>query len=888
MAGILDKHNTIFKHNQFGEVLPVLEFIPEMSGYILDGGYIGFTFICQPLTGVNTDLMNLLDDLYQRKFPDNSFMQVSLFGSPYIKWILDNYGNIREDRVDGEMGELYDEISKATHKYYSEGTEKTIHEESGLKVRDFEVWVSFKMPLKKQEPSTEELKVFRRMYLQLKSSLDTIGTAPVDMTAELYVHRMQILHNQGKNADWRDGVCGHDAGIPLRYQVLERGNNVKVHVDGIEFGDPENGNGTFVKTLSVQRYPEILTFGEIYDLVCDWRRGKDGIRDPFLMTLNINFPNQEKAKGEFTKRRSWLTHQSVGPLTKWVDRIRFQKKDYDQFYLSLEHKDAQIAHCYLQMTIFSDNRANAERSAMDVLSFASRKKWKLVEDRYICLPLYLSSLPMGLDETSVKNLHRFNTFASDSLKFITPMIASWKGNGVARPVVPLVTRDGQLFCFDLFTSDGNFNMFCAAASGSGKSFWINYLVSNVLTSGNIGGGRLFRTNKQPSDRRPLDRGRVFIIDIGRSYEKLCDLYNGKFLEFGANFKYSLNPFRSIHEFSGKDGQGDMVLSLLKFMASPSGALTDFQTARMNVMLNELWDLKGNESTIDDFSAACKRDEDPRVQDVGFQLEPWCKGGPYGEFFNDDYPPVDFSGDLVVIELEELKSRPQLQIAVLLQCISCIQHEMFLTGKDRNKCFILDEAWEYIKIKGGAGLAVAQFLEAGWRRFRKYQASGICITQGISDAYETDVGRAMADNSQFKAFLRQEPEVIDKVKANGQFDGNETDFALLKSIHTVKGQYSEIYIRTGGSREVCRLFVPRYQQLMFTTDGKELAAIDRFRNQGMTITQAINAVLEQEKNHQEMRINDMDGGREHTPEELGEMFAESKRPIKKKVDLDKVS
>ena len=845
MVGIIDKHNALVGHHQFGDVLPVLEFIPEMNGYILDGGFIGFTFICQPLTGVNTDLMNALDDLYQRSFPSKSFMQVSLFGSPYIKGILDNYGGIREGRAEGEMGELYDDIGRTTHKYFQESTGKPLHEATGLKVRDFEVWVSFKMPLKKQEPSKEELKTFRRTFLQLKSTLDSIGSSPCEMDAELYVHRMQILHNQGKAADWRSGVCGHDAGVPLRYQVMERGNNVKVHVDGLEFGDTEKGEGSYVKILSVQRYPEVLTFGEIYDLICDWRGGREGLRDPFLMTLNIFFPNQEKAQADFIKKRSWLTHQASGPLAKWVDRLRFQKKDYDEFYLSLENKGAQVVQCYVQLTIFGKDKPSADKTTMDLLSFASKRKWKFVEDRFICLPLYLSSLPMGIDEASVSNFHRFNMFSSDALKFITPMIASWKGNGLRRPVVPLVTRDGQFFCFDPFTSDGNFNMFTAAASGSGKSFWINYLVSNVLTSGNIGGGNLFRENEQPADKRPLDRGRVFIIDVGRSYEKLCELYNGKFLEFGENFKYSLNPFKSIHEFSGKDGQGDMVLSLLKFMASPSGTLSDFQTARMNVMLNQLWDLKGNDSTIDDFSEMCKDDDDDRVKDIGYQLEPWCKSGPYGEFFNDEYEPVDFSGDFVVIELEELKSRPQLQIAVLLQCISCIQHEMFLTGKDRNKIFVLDEAWQYIKIKGGAGLAISEFLEAGWRRFRKYQAAGICITQSISDAYETEVGRAMADNSQFKVFLRQEPEVIEKVKQNKQFDGNETDFDLLKSVHTVKGQYSELYIRTGGSREVVRLFVPRYQQLMFTTDGKELSAIDRFRQQGLTIGQSIQAVLDAE-------------------------------------------
>lgn len=34
MAGILDKYNTLMGHNQYGDVLPVLEYIPELKGFI--------------------------------------------------------------------------------------------------------------------------------------------------------------------------------------------------------------------------------------------------------------------------------------------------------------------------------------------------------------------------------------------------------------------------------------------------------------------------------------------------------------------------------------------------------------------------------------------------------------------------------------------------------------------------------------------------------------------------------------------------------------------------------------------------------------------------------------------------------------------------------------
>ncbi|NVO99121.1 TraC family protein, partial [Photobacterium damselae subsp. damselae] len=234
MSGIVDHHNSILKFNQYGDLLPVLEYLPELKGFVLDGGYLGFTFICQPLTGVNEDLMNAMDDLYQRSFPDNSFMQISLFGSPYIKDTLDRFGSIREGRAAGEMGELYDSIGRSTYEYFMKSTAEPLNPNINLKVRDFEVWVSFKMPLKKQEPNEEEVKAFRRMYLQLRSTLEGIGCAPYDMDAALYVHRMQILHNHNADAAWRDGIKGHDAGLPLRYQVMERNNPIFVQQDGIQ------------------------------------------------------------------------------------------------------------------------------------------------------------------------------------------------------------------------------------------------------------------------------------------------------------------------------------------------------------------------------------------------------------------------------------------------------------------------------------------------------------------------------------------------------------------------------------------------------------------------------------------------------------------------------
>lgn len=834
----------------YGDNLPVLNYIDEIQGFLLDGGYLAFTFICQPLTGGNQQIMNALDDLYEKDYPKDSLQQINLFASPYIQDNLEQYATIREGRTDGELSHLYDEFSRDNYNFLKNGTTKSIHPKSGLKIRDFEVWLSFKLPLKKQSPSKEELKTFCNVFSKMKATLETIGTSPVVMNAELYIHRMQILHNHGKKACWRDGVTGHDAAVPLRYQVLERDGRVLVDKSGLEIGDIESGEGAYVKTLSVQKYPEVLQFGDIYDIVCDWRKGQNGIRNPFLMTLNIHYPDQEKSKDTFMKDRSWITHQASGPTAKWVDRLRYQKRDYDEFFNSTFTKGAKIANFYLQLTVFGDDKQSCEKIVSEVQSFAALKNFKFIEDKFICLPLFLSALPMGVDKSAITNFNRFNRVTTDLLKFFTPMIASWKGNAPFDPVLPLITRDGQLFSFNPFISSGNYNCAISASSGAGKSYLINAYISNFISTGETRGGQLFRPKDQPlaKSQRPLDGGRVFAIDVGYSYLKLCELYKGRYIDFGKDLKYSLNPFRTIHEFSGTEGQGVMVLALLKFMASPRDQICDFQSSRMFIHLKTIWDEKGQEAKIDDFADLCKADEDQRVRDVGYQLEPWCQHGPYGEYFNDDFPPLDFSGNFVVIELEELKDKKDLQTAVLLQCISCIQHEMYLSGIDKRKALIFDEAWSFLKDKedGGESEAVAQFLETGWRRFRKYNSQGLLVTQGLDDYYGSRVGRAIISNSSFKVFLRQDPESITKVQKEGKFDGTQADIELMKSVETVKGEYSEMFIQCGPSREVCRLFVPRFQQLMFTTDASEKRLItNKMESCNIDIADAIAAIVREE-------------------------------------------
>lgn len=838
-----------YKPDLYGDSLPYLHYVEEMGGFILEEGGLMACFKCQPLNGVNQEIQNALEDLFKSDMPTNMFVQISMFASPDIKWMLDRYESNRGGRSkDRELSNLLDSVAVANYDYLKTKVHETMNDRSDIVLRDFEIWITLTLPTREQMPAYDEVDLFVKKRNQLQATLDSIHLCPERMNAEMFLHRMKVLHNWQDDATWKTRPREFDASRKIRDQILDKGNSIRVHEDGIEFGDTtKKGKGKYVKLLSVAHYPTHMTFGQLYDLIVDWRKGQSGIRCPFLMTLNIHYPNQTKAKGEIAKNRAYTSHMASTVFGKWIDRLSWQKQDYDKFNDAIERDGAQIVNAYLQIALFCDDKYDGDSLAQAVMSHGSRTKWTLNIDRFFCLPLLKASLPGGQNVKLMKHLRRYSIFPSTILKHLAPLISGWKGNGFKTPVYPLVTREGQLHYFDPFTSDGNFNCAVAAASGSGKSFFINGLITNLLSSGRTNQGKIVYDDDEQRPlhkKQPHDGGRVFVIDVGRSYEKLVEMLGGKFVVFDDNFEYTLNPFKSIHDFDGKDGQADMLLSLLSYMAAPSGKLDEFQTSELMSIITLVWTTYENDGSIDHVMDICKKHDDKRVQDMGVQLQRWCKGGVYGEYFRDDKPPLTFDGHFVVFELEELKGKKTLQTAVLLQCISCIQHEMFLSGRDLAKAFVLDEAWEFIGDGEGSEF-IKLFLESGWRRFRKTNAAGIAISQGISDYYQSPVGEAIIANSQWKVLLRQEPEQVDQAQASGKFSGGPGEFDLIKSLHTRKGEYSEIYIRGSSGREVVRLYVPRFMQLMFTTDPEELRDIDRYRKNGFSISEAISEIMKQE-------------------------------------------
>ncbi|MBF0206933.1 MAG: type IV secretion system protein TraC, partial [Oligoflexia bacterium] len=118
---------------------------------------------------------------------------------------------------------------------------------------------------------------------------------------------------------------------------------------------------------------------------------------------------------------------------------------------------------------------------------------------------------------------------------------------------------------------------------------------------------------------------------------------------------------------------------------------------------------------------------PEAKDLSVMLYPYTKDGMFGRYF-EGKSNIDLNNNFVVLELDGLSSKGNLQSVALFILMIQINQVMYLTGNRRQiKQVIIDEAWQLLG-QGRAG----KFIEKGYRVARKYGGSYMTITQSVAD------------------------------------------------------------------------------------------------------------------------------------------------------------
>lgn len=797
-------------------IFPAFAVDPDNKVFLCNDKTLGFVFECQPLAGGDEKINDKLEQFLAQNYPDDMTMQFMLFRSPDIEWQLNAMSNLRS----GMNHPLLTPVIEDRIAFLREHTQKDLIKRSlrgsvhdmGL-IQDLKLIISVKIPYTGETgvegPTAGEMQMIQQWQQKMLSLLRSMSLAPRLMTPQDYLRLMNSLCNWAPDASWKMSDLPYwEEDKTLDCQILDPTTNVIcARPDLLQLG--ESG---FVKVLSAKRLPDATYFGEAIQYAGDLSGQNQGVKQNYAVVVNVIFPNSEKMKGALEKKRQWVTNQAYGPLLKFVPVLNDKKASFDTIYESV-NKGAKPLRLTFSVLVFGKSEEDVTAASMAVQAFWATQRFALMEDKFVMLPLFRNCLPLGTDRSAIRELQRYKTMTSKEAPVLLPIFGEWKGTGTYH--IALMSRNGQIMSMSLHDSSTNKNGVIAAESGSGKSFLLNEIILSYMSEG----------------------ARVWVIDAGKSYKKLCESLEGDFVEFGEDSRISLNPFETITNWEEEE---DGIVSLVGAMASANANLSDLQIAELKRIMKLLWDERGQGMTVDDIREACIGSEDPRVMDIGKQLYAFSSTGAYGRFFNGKNT-ADFRNDFTVLELDELQGRKHLRQVVLLQLIYQIQREMYLGERDRKKLVIIDEAWDLLK-EG----EVSVFMEHAYRKFRKYGGSAIIATQAVTDLYDNKVGRAIADNSANMFLLGQKKESIEMVKEKKLLVLSPAGFNILRSVYTEAGVFSEIFLITERGQGVGRLVVSDFQGLLYSTAPEDVQAIKLYQDQGLSVSDAIKSVLRDRK------------------------------------------
>lgn len=786
-------------------IIPVLAYSEDDYAFLMDDKSIGFGFLCQPLNSATEKVQDRTVGMLNQEFPAKSTMQFILFRSPDITQDLYRMIELR----DGFQHDLLTSVIRERSEFLKHHTREKIvarnergYYDSGL-IQDTKLFVTVKVPINDSKPTAAELRDLQDLRSKVESSLQTVGLRPLPMTAVNYIRIMGTMLNWGDDASWKSNTSSWETDRPICEQVFDYGTDITMTKDSLQLGEQH------VKVLSAKKLPDVAYFGDAITYIGDISGGNSNIKENYMIVTNVFFPNPESMRSNLDRKRQLAVNQAYGPMLKFVPVLADKKDGFDVLYDSMKEGQKPIGISY-SMVIFAPTKERADAAAMSARNIWRETRFDLMEDRFVLLPMLINNLPLCADRDSVKDLFRHKTMTTEQAAVLLPIFSEWKGTGTYH--ASLLSRNGQLMSLSLHDSNTNKNLVIAAESGSGKSFLTNELIFSYLSEG----------------------AQVWVIDAGKSYEKLSDLLKGDFIHFEEGTGVCLNPFELVQNYEDEE---DAIVSLVSAMASAKGNLSEWQVSALKQVMADVWEDLGQKMKVDDIADRCLEEhQDQRLKDVGMQLYPFTSRGSYGKYFAHDNN-VSFQNQFTVLELDELQGRKHLRQVVLLQLIYQIQQEVFLGERNRKKVVIVDEAWDLLK-EG----EVSVFMEHAYRKFRKYGGSVVIATQSINDLYENTVGRAIAENSASMYLLGQTEETVESVKRSGRLTLSDSGFNILKTVHTVQGIYSEIFIKSKTGMGVGRLIVGDFQKLLYSTDPRDVDAIDQYVKTGMSIPDAIRAVM----------------------------------------------
>lgn len=341
----------------------------------------------------------------------------------------------------------------------------------------------------------------------------------------------------------------------------------------------------------------------------------------------------------------------------------------------------------------------------------------------------------------------------------------------------LRSRSGEVSHLNLFSRENlNFNSFICGASGSGKSFLMNAILSSSL--------------------KDDPKSRLCIFDVGGSYRRIIESNGGKstslsYLEARALISSFLRMFPV--------SQQGFYRAFVETLCGSGSHITHSHLVAIDDLLKEL---EGDRLEIKRLIENAQKRSERFYLDIAHWLKP--------HIGFDDIPERKDLLELIkapvaAFDFKELDSDPVLQKTTILLLTELLWRDL-VDGRYFKTLIVFDEVWRFFAQS-------KSFLEEMYRTLRKYKAGIVSITQNLADYGDETFAKMLFTNSFTKLFL-QNGASAEYLK--GTFDLPQSDIERALSVTSKKPHYSEFFALTPLMSQVMRLYpTPEFYALANT-------------------------------------------------------------------------
>jgi conjugal transfer ATP-binding protein TraC len=495
-------------------------------------------------------------------------------------------------------------------------------------------------------------------------------------------------------------------------------------------------------------------------------------RVPFTLSLKFSIPDRKKIKRQLeTKRRvSHALSVSSSLEVKNIESNSVLSSSEETLERILVAKET-LFEISIGLTVRGAEKLTSEVASDFERVVSGIGNAGLYPEGLGSLPVIASHLP-GAKALGIRKL----PILSENLAQAFPLLHDFSRSNDTSSLA-LRSRSDEVSHLNLFSKENlNFNSFICGASGSGKSFLMNAILSSVL--------------------KDDPKTRLCIFDIGGSYRRIIESNGGVSQLLTVAEAHGL--LASFLRLRPVDGTG-FYRTFIETLCGSGSHITHSHRVAIDDLLRHL---EGTNLKLAVLVKLASKKPERFYQDVAHWLKP--------HLALDDVPVREDLQDVIgaqvtAFDFKELDSDPVLQRTTILLLSELLWGDL-IKGTYSRTLIVFDEVWRFFAQS-------KSFLEEMYRTLRKYRAGIVSITQNLADYGDEAFAKMIFTNSFTKIFL-QNGAAAEFLKQT--FDLPDSDIARALSVTSKKPLYSEFFALSPTMSQIFRLYpTPEFYELANT-------------------------------------------------------------------------